>query len=188
MTKTPTAVFKARAPHLIDEYEARTTALWEEYRAKIKALQEEWGVEQLTCRDDWDNGQYVTGYVPKDWKEEPKPGFRRDSKTDFMLPAKRTAEGKAIVQRLRDVHYAPGKKPGLPSTIMGEGFMGPMALRKLNGTWYAYTTVPLRDDAAYGRSDLSEVDVQLWEPVLLSEYFLALEAEEAKAKENTDEG
>lgn len=188
MSKTPTAVFKCLQPELIDAYEARTTELWTEYRAKVTALMAEWGVAQLSCRDDWNGGQFVTGYVPQDWKEEPRPGFRKDRDSGFMVPAKRTAEGKAIVQRIKDVHYAPGKKPGLPGTIMGEGFMGPMALRKLNGTWYAYCTVPLRDDAAYGRSSLSEVDVQLWEPVLLSEYFLAAEAQEAAdaVKESTN--
>jgi hypothetical protein len=180
MPKSPTAVFKCRAPQLVEDYEQRTTVLWEEYRGKIKALMEEWGVEQLSCRDDWNNGQFVTGYVPKEYSEAPKPGFRKDRDSGYMVPAKRTAEGKAIVQRIKDVHYNPGKKPGLPSTIMGEGFMGPMVLKNLNGTWFAYCTVPLRDDAVYGRSDLREVDAQLWEPVLLSEYFLALEAEEAK--------
>jgi hypothetical protein len=180
MSKTPTAVFKATNPALIDAYEQRTTELWAEYRETVKALQQEWGVEQLSCRGDWNGGQFVTGYVPEDRNEEPKPGFRKDRDSGFMVPAKRTAEGKAIVQRIKDVHYNPGKKPGLPSTIMGEGFMGPMVLKNLNGTWFAYCTVPLRDDAVYGRSDLREVDVQLWEPVLLSEYFLALEAEEAK--------
>jgi hypothetical protein len=178
MSKTPTAVFKATQPELIDAYEARTTELWEEYREKVQALQRNWGVEQLSCRGDWDGGQFVTGYVPATHRDEPMTGFRKDRDSGFMVPAKRTAEGKAIVQRIKDVHYKPGKKPGLPSTIMGEGFMGPMALRKLNGTWYAYTTVPLRKPDATGSDDLREVDRELWEPVKLSAYFLDAEAQE----------
>lgn len=181
MSKTPTAVFKSKAPEVIDAYEARANELWAEYRDKVKALQEEWGVEQLSCRDDWNGGQFVTGYVPASHKDEPMPGFRNDRDTGFMVPAKRTAEGKAIVQRIKDVHYKPGKKPGLPGTVMGEGYMGPMVLRQLNGTWYAYCTVPLRkgDERNPHTGSLSEVDVQLWEPVKLSEYFLDLETHEA---------
>lgn len=179
MPNTPTAVFKATQPELIDAYEARTTELWAEYRTKIKALEQEWGVAQLSCRSDWNGGQFVTGYVPASHKDEPKPGFRKDRDTGFMVPAKRTAEGKAVVARLADVHYKPGKKPGLPSTIMGEGYMGPMVIRKLNGTWYAYCTVPLRaKDSGWG-DDLREVDRELWEPVKLSAYFLDAEAQEA---------
>lgn len=192
MTKTPTAVFKCRAPELVEAYEASSTELFDEYRAKVKALQEEWGVgPQMSVRSGWDNDQRVTGYVPEDRNEEPKPGFRKDRDTGFMVPAKRTAEGKAIAQRLKDVHYKPGKKPGLPNTVMGEGYMGPMVLRQLNGTWYAYCTVPLRvGDARNPHMDsLSEVDVQLWEPVKLSEYFLDLETHEAAnptPQENTN--
>lgn len=180
MSKTPTAVFKCAKPELIDAYDQRTTELWEEYRAKIKVLEQEWGVTQLSCRGDWGGGQFITGYVPASYQDEPKSGFRKDRDTGFMVPAKRTAEGKAIVQRLKDVHYRPGKKPGLPSTIMGEGFMGPMVIQKLNGTWYAYTTVPLRSetDARGSRMDgLSEIDPTIWEPVKLSQYFLDAEAE-----------
>jgi hypothetical protein len=192
MSKTPTAVFKATNPALIDAYEQRTTELWAEYRETVKALQQEWGVEQLSCRGDWNGGQFVTGYVPEDRNEEPKPGFRKDRDSGFMVPAKRTAEGKAIVQRIKDVHYKPGKKPGLPGTIMGEGFMGPMVIQKLNGTWYAYCTVPLRtpgaDGFGYRGDDLREVDRELWEPVKLSAYFLDAEAQEAAdaVKEDTD--
>jgi hypothetical protein len=176
VSRTPTAVFKATRPDLIDAYDQRTTELWEEYRAKIKALMEEWGVEQLSCRDDWNGGQFVTGYVPAR-SEDPKPGFRKDRDSGFMVPAKRTAEGKAHVQRIKDVHYAPGKKPGLPSTVLGQGYMGPFTLRKLGGVWYAVLTVPLGSPEERG-SSLREVDRDVWEPAKLSEYFLAVEAEE----------
>lgn len=188
MSKTPTAVFKATKPDLLEAYETRTTELWAEYREAVKALQQEWGVEQLSCRGDWDGGQFVTGYVPAEYKDEPMQGFRKDRDSGFMVPAKRTAEGKAIVQRIKDVHYKPGKKPGLPGTIMGEGFMGPMVIQKLNGIWYAYCTVPLRKPDAKGHDDLSEVDRELWEPVKLSTYFLDAEAQEQAdaAKEDSN--
>jgi hypothetical protein len=181
MSKTPTAVYKCLQPELVDAYEKRVEEIYAAYRVKTKALMEEWGVEELCQRSNYD-GNWITGYVPKDWKEEPKPGFRKDRDSGFMVPAKRTAEGKAIVKRLEDVQYVPGRKPGLPKMIWGEGYMGPMSIEKLNGTWFAYCTVPLREpDAKGSRGDgLSEVDPAIWEPVKLSEYFLAAEAQEAK--------
>lgn len=179
MPKTPTAVFKCLQPDLIEANEQRTAELFAEYREKFKALRQEWGVAHLSCRSDWDGGQYVTGYIPANYEDAPKPGFRKDRDTGFMLPAKRTSEGKAIAQRLKDVHYKPGKQPGLPSVVMGEGFMGPMTLRKLSGTWYASCTVPLREgDAQNPHMDsLREVDRDIWAPAKLSEYFIAAEAE-----------
>jgi hypothetical protein len=173
MTKTPTAVFKSRAPHLIEEYEAKANARFEEYKAKAIALKNELGVEQLAVNSGWGDIR-VTGYVDPDRNAEPKPGWRRDSKTGFMKPALRTPEGKAIAQRLKGIWYVAGEKPGLPSIVMGDGYMGPFTLKKLGDAWYAYITVPLRSYAA----DLNEVDVQLWEPAKLSEYFSALEAAE----------
>lgn len=183
MSKTPTAVFKCRQPDLLEAYEQRTTELWEEYRGKVKALERNWGVTQLSCRGEWNGGQFITGYVPANRNDEPMPGFRKDRDTGFMVPAKRTAEGKAVVQRLKDVYYKPGKKPGLPSMVHGEGYMGPMSIRKLNGTWYAYCTVPLRTPDAMGSrgDELSEVDPTIWEPVKLSQYFLDAEAAEEAA-------
>jgi hypothetical protein len=179
MSNTPTAVFKSKAPHLIDEYEAKANARFEEYKAKAIALKNELGVEHLAVNSSWGDIR-VTGYVEPDRSADPKPGWRRDSKTGFMKPALRTPEGKAIAQRLKGIWYAAGEKPGLPGVVMGEGFMGPFVLQKFGDTWYAYITVPLRSYAA----DLSEVDVQLWEPAKLSEYFAAVEAaEESKEAE-----
>lgn len=182
MSKTPTAVFKCLQPDLIDAHETHTEEVYAAYRVKTKALMEEWGVEQL-CRNSSDDATWITGYVPATYQEAPKPGFRKDRNSGFMVPAKRTAEGKAIVERLKDVQYKPNRKPGLPKMIWGEGYMGAMVIRKLDGTWFAYCTVPLREpDAKGSRADgLSEVDPAIWEPVKLSEYFIAAEAEEAKA-------
>jgi hypothetical protein len=184
MSKTPTAVYKSRAPHLIDEYDAATTERFEEYKAKAVAFKNELGVEQLSVNSGWDDIR-VTGYIDPDRHADPKPGYRRDSKTGFMKPALRTAEGKAIAERLKGIRYVPGKKPGLPGVIMGVGYMGPFSLQKLDGEWYAVLTVPLEDDPEQRARTLREVDVQLWEPAKLSEYFLAVEAAEAQ-KEKTD--
>lgn len=183
----PTAVFKCLQPELVDAYEAQTDERYAAYRVKTKALMEEWGVEELCQRSSWD-GTWITGYTPASYKDEPKPGFRKDRDSGFMVPAKRTAEGKAIAERIKDVQYVPGRQPGLPKIIWGEGYMGPFSLARLDGTWFAYVTVPLREpDAKGSRGDgMNEVDATIWEPVKLSEYFLAREAEDEKKKEESN--
>lgn len=181
MTKTPTAVFKSRDPQLIDEYDLDTSARFEEYKAKAVAFKNELGVEQLSISSAWDDIR-VTGYVEADRNADPKPGYRRDSKTGFMKPALRTVEGKAISERLKTIRYVPGKKPGLPGVVMGVGYMGPFTLQKYGDDWYAVLTVPLEDDPEQRARTLREVDVQLWEPAKLSEYFAAVEAAEDDPK------
>ena len=182
MSKTPTAVFKSSAPHLVEDYEAKANARFEEYKAKAIKLKNELGVEQLAVNSGWGDIR-VTGYVEPDRNADPKPGWRRDSKTGFMKPALRTPEGKAVGQRLKGIWYSAGEKPGLPGIVMRDGFMGPFTLQKLGGTWYAYITVPLRSYAA----DLREVDRQLWEPAKLSEYFAAKEAEQSAVEASADD-
>jgi hypothetical protein len=180
MTKTPTAVYTCHLPEQIDAYEAHTTELWEQYQAKIKTLQEEWGTEQLLCSSGR-RGQFITGYVAETRTEAPMPGFRREAHSDYMKPALRTKAGKEIAARLKDVAYEPPKKPGLPDMVLGEGFMGGFSIRKMGGVWYAWCTVPLPEGEERQRS-LREVDPGLWTPAKLSEYFLAVEAEEAATK------
>jgi hypothetical protein len=107
------------------------------------------------------------------------PGWRREAHSNYMKPALRTKAGKEVAARLKDVAYKPPRKPGLPDTVLGEGFMGGFALRKQQGKWFGYCTVPLGDREPRN-TGLDGVDPGLWEPVKLSEYFLALEAEEAK--------
>jgi len=182
MSKTPTAVYACHRPERLDAYLAEIDVLWEAYRAKIKELEDELGTETLLCRGS-KRGQFISGYVAKDRNEAPLPGFRREQHSDHMVPALRTKAGKALAERLNAVSYDPPQKPGLPDLILGEGYMGGMSIKKIGGVWYAWTTVPLGDRDPRN-TGLGEVDPAMWTPAKLSDYFLAVEAEEATSPDS----
>lgn len=172
--KPPTAVFKCTTNSIVDEYEALINKLWAEYQERANAKAAELGKE-LCSRSSYD-GVWITGYDEPDRSVKAPAGWRRDSATGFIMPNQRSKAGKEIAADLNSISYRPPAKPGLPSLVWGEGFMGQMGMHKLGGDWYAYVTVPLGDRTPE-QTRLSEVDPDLWEPTKLSAYYAALEAE-----------
>lgn len=180
MSHNPKLVFKCTDPQKLHAYLAENDAKFQAFRADVKALGEKLGVTQFTMRrDGWGNagGQHVTGYVEEDRKADPKPGFRRDAKTGYMLPALRTEHGKRWQARLHGTKYEPADIPGLPGMIFGIGYMGGFHLTVHGDGVFATLGFDVEDD----RRELQEIDAVLWVPAKLSEFYAAKEESEVKA-------
>lgn len=167
MSSNPAVVFKCRQPELMDNWEALQDQLWADWKIGQARLREELGVETLVQNSGM-GGVFISGYAPRDGSEEPKPGFRRDRKTGYMLPALRTPEGKRWQGRLYEVRYSE-KIPGVPPRVIGGGYMGVFKREKIGADWYAW----LGFDP--GESQLARVSPDIWEPVKLSAYHAAKE-------------
>ncbi|MDN4611921.1 hypothetical protein [Arthrobacter burdickii] len=188
MNKTPTALYTTDQTDRLDAWEAEAERLIAEYNAKIKAWFAEIGKEEAVGIQRVGH-RFITGYEDKNLAIPPLKGWRRTRENeDFCVPALRTKEGKAAEKRLAELQVRYAAAPGLPDRVWGLGYVGPMIARKLGGRWYAYTTVPLKHDVtAFGSTnftedgELKEVDTTIWTKAKLSDYFLALEAEETVA-------
>lgn len=172
--RPPTAVFKCRDNSVINTYEQTIEKLWEEFQKRAEAKALELGKE-LAQRTSYD-GVWITGYVEPNRLAVPPAGWRRDTNSGFIMPHLRSKLGKQIGADLNAISYHPPGKPGLPKIVWGDGFMGPFNLKKIGEDWYAYVTVPLGDRDP-NNTGLNEVDPALWEPVKMSTYYNALEAE-----------
>jgi hypothetical protein len=172
--KPPTAVFKCTTNSIIDEYEATINKLWAEYIERAKVKEQELG-KPLCSRSSYD-GVWLTGYVEEDKSVRAPAGWRRDAATGFIVPNQRSKAGKALALELESISYRPPAKPGLPSLVWGDGYMGKFGMQKLDGDWWATVTVPLGDRTPE-QTRLCEVDEDLWEPSKMSAYYAALEAE-----------
>jgi hypothetical protein len=175
----PHYLLKCLSPELMDQHAERHENRSKQFFAEADALSKEIGKE-LSKRQNWDR-VYISGYVESNRNIDPLPGFRRDSRTEFMVPALRSKAGKEWQAKLHAVRYDFEQLPGLPKIIFGEGFMGPFRTEKIGGTWFAWLGFPLRDmdDSNHERwlnnTGLNEVNYSIWEECKKSEFFLARE-------------
>lgn len=187
MHRPPTAAYKAKNQDQIREHMDLADARWAAYQDHIKTMQAELGKEGLMAFTTMPLGARLTGYTPDSPSEEPLPGFRYDRKLRYMVPAKRTPEGKEAHRRLTEVTYSRGSVPGLGEMVFGAGRMQPWHLREIAGEWYAYLTIPLDDGQPRpfhlnpGGAVVGDIDLELWDKLNLSQYLDILEREEQTA-------
>lgn len=164
----PAVVLKCKKPELMREWTEKKVIADEKWKEDTARIAKELGKETLTMRE---GGLFrcVTGYQENDRNEPPLEGFRKDSKTGYMLPAKKTPEGREWAKRLNAVSLDFGNRPGLPNIVMGERYLGPFKVEEIGSDWFASLT--FNADSR----DLNEVDYDVWESVKLSEYYVAVE-------------
>jgi len=186
MSKQPTIVFKAKQPELVEEWEQDRAKRWASYCRYLESMQDRYG-KDIAVWNAMPLSIRITGYMPVNWNDEPAPGFRRDSKTRAMMPAKRTAEGKAIDKEFAKHSYKRHQPPGLDEMIFGDGYMQPWQIKQVGSDWYAYLTIPLEGGKIRpfapnaGGVIVGDIDLGLWEEVKLSEWHHMAEQSKAVA-------
>lgn len=178
----PQTVLKAKDPQSIAAWLETRDAHRAEFTAKTLAFATRYGREEMMARAVGFGDcftQYAIGFAPD---AGPIPeGWRQDSKTGYILPAKRTEAGKAVAAELNKIQYT-SQVPGVPELVhsvndprTGEGYMGGFRVQKIGQDYYATVTFAL--DAPSQK----QLDDAVWEQVKLSAYHAALEDQQEQA-------
>lgn len=172
----PVILLKATDPTVLQAWHDSNAPLWEVWRAGVDAVKTELGGRDVLRRTvGWSKGWVVSGYVEEEYRADPLPGFRRDARTDHMLPALKTKLGKEWAARLNVIKYEPAPSPGLPDIVMGGGYMGSFKIEKLGTDWFAWLGFnPYADGDK--PNEMKNVNTNLWEEAKFSEYYAAKEA------------
>jgi hypothetical protein len=158
------------------------------YVQQTQRVLDAYGLARYQCYRDqggWKPGRFRGLAIPQD--EFPPDGWRMDGGYEQMaVPDKRTKAGKQVTAALDAVEH-PGdplfKLVGMPPDVEGgTGFVSP-AIRLLENRTALYVgwTVNPEGRQSFFSNDAT-VDLERWESVPLSAYYLAIEqAEAAKA-------
>lgn len=175
---SPVTVWKSKNPSAMDKYMEERKKVTDAFYAKVDAFKESIGGRNIVGFRSIDGGFSVTGYTLESRSELPAPGWRRDGASNRAVPAKRTPEGKAISEQLKDLYVPAEIYPGSPRFMhtpmdpeTGEGYIMSPRAQKIGDDYFL--TLPNKPDA----KSAAEVDPALWEPAKLSEYHAAQEAQ-----------
>ncbi|XKH58568.1 hypothetical protein LG293_16065 (plasmid) [Citricoccus nitrophenolicus] len=171
----PAAAFKAFAPKTITAWHAQRAEDRDAFTSKCEAYARRYGRDSMVYRRTGFADSYTAfavGFTPDGIVPD---GWRRDSKTGYILPAKRTEAGKAAAKDLADLTFK-SYAPGLPQVAenesdptTGEGFIGGFSIHKVGDDWYA--TMGFEPNTW----TLEQIDSSLWEQVPLSLFHAAQE-------------
>lgn len=115
----------------------------------------------------------ITGHfggVDHDGAEVPN-GWRVDRRTGRLMPRLSTREGKAIGAKLDELRKPDPRAdlPGMPGDCFVSLALLTCGLHLMRGALYATWGLPIPE---------AQVDLTVWQPVKLSEYYAVLELEE----------
>lgn len=162
-------VYRSFRPEVIQHCRGAQDAIatWGE---QMKAFLDESGMGKRTVWTDDLTGSIVG--LDHDGESVPD-GWRVDRRTGYLKPRLATKTGKAIAAKLVGLRK-PDPSVGLPG-MPGECFVGlalaTCGLRLMKGALYATWSTPIPVD---------RVDLTIWQPVKLSEYYAVVELEEAE--------
>lgn len=171
----PAVVWKSTRPEEVALYEASRLADREAFDARVKAFKATRAGGSITGISGFDGSWTITGYaIPAN--TSPLPGWRRDGSSNRAVPAKRTAEGKEIASELDGLRLPGNHYPGMPWNFTSE----PDWKDQEYAMWPFVERIGEDFYVSVGRTprarDMARVDSGLWEPVKLSEYHAAVEA------------
>ncbi|GAA3958327.1 hypothetical protein GCM10023085_45950 [Actinomadura viridis] len=172
----PEVVYKSAHPDVLAHWEnTASTSAQRQWRETVEETIADLGF--LGRRFATQGSTRVIGVEhPQD--EDIPEGWRRDrSLPEAIVPALRTSAGRKIDARLATL-TRPDPRKDLPGGMPEVGF----DMRR-----FAYPGVAKHGDAVYvtwsidpAVSDADKIDPAVWQRIKLSEYYAALEAEEAK--------
>lgn len=168
---TVAVAFKTKNPALIAEYFAAREVTASGWRDKVDAFKASIGGREVIGTSFFDGGWSVTGYRADKFGEELPAGWRFDGARRDVVPAKRTPEGKAVVETLAGLRLPGNTYPGCPDILFAEGFSIFPRVTKIGDDYFLTLSKVPREEKA------NEIDPGIWESVKLSEYHAALEAE-----------
>lgn len=171
----PAVVWKSTRPEEVTLYEASRLAEREAFDARVKTFKAARAGGPSVGIAGYDTSWTITGYaIPAN--TAPLPGWRREGTSNRAVPAKRTAEGKEIARELDTLRLPGNHYPGMPWNFTSEPdwadqeyAMWPF-LEQIGEDFYVSVGWTPR------ARDMARVDLELWEPVKLSEYHAAVEA------------
>lgn len=174
---SPAVVWKSLDPSAMDKYMEERKKVTDAFYAKVDAFKESIGGRNIVGFRSIDGGFSVTGYTLESRSELPAPGWRRDGASNRAVPAKRTPEGKAISEQLKDLYVPAEIYPGSPRFMhtpmdpeTGEGYIMSPRAQKIGDDYFL--TLPNKPEEDRGET----VNPDLWAPAKLSEYYAAKEA------------
>lgn len=169
----PGFVLKATDRPLIADYLAQREAEEATYAERVKVFLASVGAENGLGFNGFDGSRQVTGYeIPTG--AEPGEGWRRDyKKWNLAVPAKKTPEGKRIANEvLPELRLAGLGIPDAPWSISAGNVRCWGRVQTISVDYFLiYSEIPENTNA--------NVWGPLWEPVKLSAYHAAIEADEA---------
>lgn len=172
------STFKATHPQTIADWHAQREADREQFTRSCKSFAAEYGRDSMIYRLSGFADSYTAFAVGLPGGGEVPAGWRKDAKTGYIVPAKRTEEGKRIAERINALHYL-SYLPGLPQVASnetdpatGEGLIGGFAIEHIGDDWYA--TLSFEPD----NLTLNQIDAALWQRVPLSQFHAAQEAQQ----------
>lgn len=175
---SPAVVWKSLDPSAMDKYMEERKKVKDTFYAKVDAFKESLGGRNIVGIRGIDGRFSVTGYTLESRSEVPAPGWRRDGASNRAVPAKRTPEGKAISEQLKDLCLSAEIYPGTPRFMhtptdpeTGTGYLMSPYAEKIGEDYFLI--LPNKPEA----KSAAEVDPALWAPAKLSEYHAALEVQ-----------
>lgn len=180
MTADP-IVYRSTDPAVLAAVEAAWQAIGD-YAKQIRATLDGLGLGEYkhwSADGGWHPGEFRGIDIPQD--QFPPDGWRM--KGDFAVPDKRKAAGKRAWKALSEVRH-PGDPRraliGMPPDLLTPGGYQSCGLRRINSAIYATwrNCDPAGAVGSFSAAS-SEIDASLWERIPLSEYYAAVEADEA---------
>lgn len=169
---------KCLDPQKLDDWQAARDIVTAEYDAKCAEFQKTIGGKNLIGSRFFKGGFQVTGFDWGSHKSEGLPaGWRLEQYSSFAVPAKRTAEGKAIAKQLRELYLPDNDHPGVPRHLHCAGFSIFPTVRKVGADWW------LTMSKQPYETDMEQFDPTIWAVAKLSEYYAAVEAAPEGASE-----
>lgn len=166
---------KCLDPQKLDDWEAAREIQVGLYNASCEAFRETIGGRNLVGIRFYRGGFQVTGFQMESYREALPKGWRQEGGTNNAVPAKRTAEGKAIAKDMQELYLPDCNHPGVPKHLHCEGFSIFPSVTKIGTDWW------LTMSKQPYEKDMEQFDSELWRPARLSEFYAAKEAAEVTA-------
>lgn len=157
------AVYKSTHPDVL--------AAWEDsvcrhvgWVAAVKRFAARWPGHQA-LQTSYPGHKFIVGL---DGTEQPGPEWRWNRQRGQWVPDKRNKAGKALSKEMNELAVQGlGKLPGMPSEILGPGHMYSHGVDVWDRVvWVSWNC---------GADLLADIDLTIWEPGKLSEYYAAKE-------------
>ncbi|MEW9530733.1 hypothetical protein [Microbispora sp. NPDC049125] len=158
-------VYRSARPQVVSAYQAAFAAL-EEWAKQTEEVLARRGLSgRMVYYTNSDNRLVGVGHNDGD---DIPDGWRFDHKRGCLVPRLTSAEGKRIAAELAELRKPDPREaaPGMPKNILASGQFMTCGMDLMEGAVYAWwpDSIPVE-----------QVDLTLWEPVKLSEYYALVE-------------